>query len=338
MVTVAGELFDEFVGHGILEKSARRGGLGPEEKIGLRGDGGGAQTLQRLINALLESRIPFFVLRDGRLHRGDFERNRWAGRTDLPQSVTEGGHDQGDGQREIEVGADASALGFEGEAFDRGHGDGRGHHGEKGNSAHAGERTQLDERDIAVQGNAEGVPSETGEDRAAQLLQGDPSRRGDGRRRKIAPRTEPDRSEAVRVLARGGRDPDDAGPDRRINGQVKAEHEPSEDSDLPEPVERTEEINEPGEVAELHLAKQGILRVDRTEPQRGQERRERDPDEPGLVERREAENKKQAAQCGGGPGPELDDLAQAEKRRCLAGRRAMKRLKRGFICRRTKRL
>ena len=170
MVTVAGELFDEFVGHGILEKSARRGGFRPEEKIGLRRHGCGAQTLKRLIDSLLERRIPFFVLRNRRLHRGDLERDCFAGRADLPQPVTESRNDESNGQREIEVRAYFAAAGLDGQAFDRGHGDGRSHHGEKGEAAHAGEGAQLDERDVAVQGNAEGIPSETGEDRAAELL------------------------------------------------------------------------------------------------------------------------------------------------------------------------
>ena len=71
VIALAGVILDERVGRRVLEKSARGGGLGPEDELRLHGQRAFGQTRERVINTLLEGGIPFFVLRDGRLDRGD---------------------------------------------------------------------------------------------------------------------------------------------------------------------------------------------------------------------------------------------------------------------------
>ena len=124
MVAGSGPLVDEFAGHAVLEEPPGGGCFGPEEEIGLEGCGDGGLALKGVINALLESRVPLFILRDGGLD-GRYAEGHGIGRaSDLAKPVTEGRDDEGDGDGEVKVGADFSAADFDHQAAYGGHGDG----------------------------------------------------------------------------------------------------------------------------------------------------------------------------------------------------------------------
>ena len=100
----------------------------------------------------------------------------------------------------------------------------KGEDGQKGEASDTGERGELDERNIAVQGDAERVPGKASEDMSPQDFERHPSGRRDARGGKIVPGTEPDRAKRVMVVvARGGDDKHNPGPDGRIEGEVEAE-------------------------------------------------------------------------------------------------------------------
>ena len=92
----------------------------------------------------------------------------------------------------------------------------------------------------------------------------------------------------MRILARGGDDIDDAGPERGIDGKIKTQDKPSGHREHGKPVEGTQEVYDAGEVTEFALAKQWVARMDRAEPNRGQKRGQRNPDQPVLIKRGKA--------------------------------------------------
>jgi hypothetical protein len=227
----------------------------------------------------------------------------------LADPVAERGDDERYGQGEVEMRTEFSAPRLDHQTPHGGHGDGRGHDGEEGKSARARERRKLKERDIPVQGDAERIPAEPGEDVASEKFQRHPGGGGQRGGGEVAPGTEPDRPERIRILPRGGDYPDDSGPHGGVEREIEAKDEPTGDGEHRQPVERAEEKDKPGEVAEFDFAQEGIPRVLGPEPDGGDQRREGDPDEPALVERREAEREQDTAQGGSQPGPEAaEDL------------------------------
>lgn len=294
----------KMIGDGILEKPPWGGGFRPHEEVGLQGRRGFGEAFEGRVNPLLGGGIPFFLLRNGGLHGRHAYGDGFRRVLKLAQSVNKGHHDEGQREGEIKMRPDFSAARLDGEPPDRGDSDGRGKGGQKGEPAHAGEGRELKEWDVAVQGDAEGIPAEPGENVSAQVFECDPSGGGDQADLEVAPRGEPRRARRARAFARGGGHKNEAGPHGGVEGKVEAENEPSGRGHGGEPGERAEKIHEAGDIAEGGLAEEGMPRGGASKPDGGKERGQGDPGEPCLIEGGEAQDEKHAAQRGGNPGPD----------------------------------
>ena len=72
-----------------------------------------------------------------------------------------------------------------------------------------------------------------------------------------------------------------------------------------EPAERGGEKNNSGEITEQQVSEPASSRIFAREPNRGDERCQRDPAKPALVEWRKTKHPEQTADNGGQPGPGL---------------------------------
>ena len=80
-------------------------------------------------------------------------------------------------------------------------------------------------------------------------------------------------------------------------------------------MEGAEEVNQSGQVAELHFAEQGVARMEGAEPKGRQKWGQGDPDEPRLIKGGETEGEQAPAQGSGQPGPEVAQEGHGTKGR-----------------------
>jgi len=159
----------------IEQQRTGRGGLGPDDEIGISGERRAAEPDVALHDRPLALRVPVVVDGNISLKAGDLELSggrRWRG--DLLHAVAEGERDEKESREEIEVRARLSGADLPPQSLHRDRGDSRGENAEEGQPGNSGERGDLDQRDAVAQGDSEHIPAEPRKEGPAEPLDSHP--------------------------------------------------------------------------------------------------------------------------------------------------------------------
>ena len=246
-------------------------------------------------DSLFILKVAFFVDGNVRLHGGNAQGfGRGSRAKELPGTIGEREPNQSDGQVEVIVGSEFIASHFQAQAFADDDDHHIYHHDQKGETSHAGDVTNLNERDILVQGDSKAIPPKAGEDDSSQPFESRPTSRCECGNAQIIPGFQPDRLGLAGGLARFGDVAHEERPQCRIHSEIKAKCNPSGDCHCDQPVQAAQHVDNACSVTEQQRS-EGVTTLPRWgEPEGAYERRQRKPAQPAKLRRRIAQREESA--------------------------------------------